>query len=187
MLTCKKREKNRIIEFSTQWNISPIENANKPFFEVSLFALQTLLPNSQKNSEEARETQPSVLHPSETFSSRTCVRQELQDTCYKNATLQSDFTFPFSVTFRCWFWSWKDRSPKEYVSVVLQRIKNNPNRTTIHIQKSLFCWLCWAVWYTQEISQPHRITRSSRNNHCFTICLTHCEQGSVQHNRDTAR
>lgn len=34
--------KNQIIEFSTQCNTSPIENANKPFFEVSLFALQTL-------------------------------------------------------------------------------------------------------------------------------------------------
>lgn len=118
------------------------------------------------------------------FSRGNCVRQELQGTCYENAALQSDFTFPLSVTFRCRFWSWKDRSPEEYVSAVLQKIRVIPTEQPYIFKKSLFCWLCWAVWYTREIAQPHRITRSSGNNHCFTICLTHCEQGSLQHNRN---
>lgn len=144
---------------------------------------------SEKEWGSKREIQPSVLHPSEMFSSRKlCLpRSAEQDICYKNAALHSDFTFSFSVTFRCWLWSWKDRSPEEYVSVVLQKIRVIPTEQPYLFKKSLFHWLCWAVWYTQQISQPHRITRSSHNNQCFPICLTHCEQESLQYNRDKVR
>lgn len=139
----------------------------------------------RKTARKQERNQASVLHPSEMFSSRNCVmpRTAMQDTCYKNAALQSDFTFPFSLAFRCWFWSLKAISPAGYVSVVLLKTRVIPTEQLYIFKKSLFCWLCWAVQYTQEISQPHRITRSSHNNHCFTICLTHCEQVSLQHNR----
>lgn len=139
--------------------------------------------NSQKNSGREKPNLLFSIHQ-RCSAAETVFTKNSEIPATKNAALQSDFTFPFSVTFRCWFWSWKARFLEEHVSVVLQKIWVIPTEQPYIFKKSLFCWLCWAVWYTQEISQPHRITRSSRNNHCFTICLTHCEQGSLQHNRD---
>lgn len=106
-------------------------------------------------------------------------RTAMQDSSYRNAALLSHFTFSFSVTLTFWLWSWKDRSPEEYVAAVQQKIRVIPTEQPYIFKKSLFCRLCWAARCTQKISQPHRITRSSQNNHCFTICLTRCEQGSI--------
>lgn len=97
----------------------------------------------------------------------------------KNAALESGFTFPPCVTFRYWLGSWKDGFPQECVSVFLQKIRAVPTEQPYIFKMSLFCWLCWAMCYTQKISQPRRITGSSQNNHCFTVCLTHCEQGGI--------
>lgn len=125
-----------------------------------------------------------VQQPQTVFVEKCNARCLLQK---KPAALQSDFTFSYSVTFRCWLWSWKDRSPEEYVTVVPQKIRVIPIEQPYIFKKSFFCRLCWAVWYTLQISQPHRTTRSSQNNQCFTICLTRCEQGSLQYDRDVVR
>lgn len=127
---------------------------------------------------------PSVCSPSirDAQQSGLCLpRAAMKDSSYKkNAALHSDFTCSFTIMFRYWLWSWKDRAPEEYVAVLL-KIRVIPT------EKPLFRQLCWAACYTHKISQPLRITRSSQNNHCFTICWTHYEQGSPRHNRDAAR
>lgn len=73
------------------------------------------------------------------------------------------------------------------ISCSASKDKSNPNREAYILKRPLFRQLCWAACYTHKISQPLRITRSSQNNHCSTMCWTHFEQGSPRHNRDAAR
>lgn len=176
--------------FPARRNISPIKNANETFFEACLFALQK---KGEKNHfqkwESCRKTHPSVLHPSETFGNQDCVCQELQ---WKIVATKKKSC----ITFRLHLFIhhhvqilvviMKRQSPGG-ISCSASKDKSNPNREAYILKRPLFRQLCWAACYTHKISQPLRITRSSQNNHCSTMCWTHFEQGSPRHNRDAAR
>ena len=76
-----------------------------------------------------RETsEPSVLHPSEMFSSQTLCFGVTQDICYENVALHLDFTFFFpSVSHSDAGWrSWNAGSHEKSVSVAVQKISVNP-------------------------------------------------------------
>lgn len=112
-------------------------------------------------------------------------RTAMKDSCYKNAALHSDFTCSFGIMLRYRFWSWKDGAPEEYVSVV-RKIRVIP--TENHTYSKGPC----SGGFVEQCGIPTRSLNLSespggQNNHCFTICLTHCEQGRLRHNRDTAR
>lgn len=131
---------------------------------MSLFALQTLLPNSQKNSEEARE-KPSFCSPSirDVQQPKLCyaencnARYLLQKCCITvrlHLSIQSRVQmlvliikshFPCGI---CFCGSTKDKS--------------NPNRTAIHIQKVLVLLaLLSSAVYTGDLS-------TSQNHQEFT-------------------
>lgn len=77
ILTLQKK-----IEFTTGWNVSSIENANKLFFDVSLFALQTLHMKKVSGIEwESRNPTPSS--PSIRREQQRFLRTATQDTWAK--------------------------------------------------------------------------------------------------------
>lgn len=180
--------------FPARRNISPIKNANETFFEACLFALQKK-KREKKSLPKVRKLQknPSVCSPSirDIRQSGLCLpRAAMKDSSYKkkkkmlHCIQTSPVHSPSCVQILVVIM--KRLSPGG-ISCSASKDKSNPNREAYILKRPLFRQLCWAACYTHKISQPLRITRSSQNNHCSTMCWTHYEQGSPRHNRDAAR
>lgn len=148
--------------------------ANEPLSDASAFASQTPPVNARQHDNSPTFCPSSLLSSRESCLPGAALRRTLRR-CY----LAQSFTCSFAIVVRNQLRLRKRRRLRGTRSAGFAD-KKQSQQTTIGIQnRPLFCRLCWAAPRTHKLSQPHRTTTEFTNNHCLTICLTQCEQGSL--------